>query len=203
MLSLFVSALVLGVAFCAPPGVVTAESVRCGLVGGFRPVMLVQVGSLVGDATWAAIALAGAAMLLQSSWVRVPIGAAGVLLLFWLALQALRSAGNGDVAEAGHTSDRGYFARGAFLSLTNPFAVAFWLSVGGAMASVGVAQPGLSHFVVFFAGFMFGALVWALSISCLITWCRRLIHPLLFRSINLLSGLTLGYFGLRLLLALI
>ncbi len=56
MYSLFVSAVVLGIAFCAPPGVVTAESVRCGLRGGFRPVMLIQVGSLVGDATWATIA---------------------------------------------------------------------------------------------------------------------------------------------------
>ncbi len=51
MYSLFVSAVVLGIAFCAPPGVVTAESLRCGLRGGFRPVILIQAGSLVGDAT--------------------------------------------------------------------------------------------------------------------------------------------------------
>lgn len=92
MLSLFVSALVLGIAFCAPPGVVTAESLRCGLHGGFRPVLLVQVGSLVGDATWAAIALFGAAFLVQNALVRLVLGMLGVVILFRLALDALRSA---------------------------------------------------------------------------------------------------------------
>ena len=202
MYSLFVSAVVLGIAFCAPPGVVTAESLRCGLRGGFRPVMLIQAGSLVGDATWATIALFGAAFLVQNTWVRLLLGVMGVCLLFRLALGALRSAWAGSMPEV-KASSRGHFVRGALLSLTNPFAIAFWLGVGGAMAAGGVIDPEPSHFVVFFAGFMAGAALWAVSLSSLIAWGRRFVHPRLFRWINLLSGLALGYFGLRLLLGII
>lgn len=199
MLSLFVSALVLGIAFCAPPGVVTAESLRCGLHGGFRPVLLVQAGSLVGDATWATIALFGAAFLVQNAVVRLVLGMLGVVILFRLALDALRSAWAGGIPVS-EASSRGHFARGALLSLTNPFAIAFWLGVGGAMAASGVANPQAKHFIVFFGGFMVGAVLWAFSISSLIAWGRRFVDPALFRWINLLSGIALGYFGLRLLL---
>ncbi len=58
---LFVSAFGLGLAFCAPPGAVTAEALRRGLERGFWSVLLLELGSLVGDATWAALALFGAA----------------------------------------------------------------------------------------------------------------------------------------------
>jgi chemosensory pili system protein ChpE len=202
MYSLFLSSLVLGVAFCAPPGVVTAESLRCGLHGGFRPVMLVQAGSLVGDATWAAIALFGAAFLVQNPLVRLVLGVLGVFFLFRLAFDALYSAWAGRMPES-MASGQGYFTRGALLSLTNPFAIAFWLGVGGAMAASGVDQPRAEHFLVFFTGFMIGAVLWAVSISSLIAWGRRFVHPGLFRWINLLSGLTLGCFGLQLLFGII
>ena len=55
----------LGLALCAPPGVVFAETVRRGLGRGFRAALGVQMGSLVGDGTWAALALGGAALLAQ------------------------------------------------------------------------------------------------------------------------------------------
>jgi chemosensory pili system protein ChpE len=202
MFSLFISAFILGIAFCAPPGAVTAESLRSGLAGGFRPVLLVQIGSLVGDATWAALALAGAAVLVQNAVVRVGLGVLGVTFLFWLALASLRAAWAGGMPTSA-ASSYGHFTRGALLSLTNPFAVAFWLGVGGATAAVGVASPEPRHFMIFFAGFMLGAVVWALSISSVIAWGRRFVHVMLFRWINLLSGLALGYFGLMLLLDII
>ena len=57
----------MGLAFAAPPGIVTAETVRRGLGGGFAHALFVQVGSLVGDASYAIIALAGLAAALQSA----------------------------------------------------------------------------------------------------------------------------------------
>ena len=52
---LFFAAFGLGLAFCAPPGAVTAEAVRRGLSRGFRAALLLELGSLVGDAFWAAL----------------------------------------------------------------------------------------------------------------------------------------------------
>ena len=197
MSSLFISAAILGIAFCAPPGAVTAESLRSGLAGGFRPALLVQVGSLVGDATWAVIALAGAAILVQNTTVRYGLGLVGIVFLLYLAYGAFRAAWDDELPVA--TSRRhGYFTRGALLSLTNPFAIAFWLGVGSAMAAVGVVAPQLSHFAIFFGGFMLGAVLWAFFISGLIAWGRRFVHQRFFRWINLLSGCALAYFALSL-----
>ena len=199
--ALFLSAVGLAIAFCAPPGAVTAEALRRGLARGFRAALLLELGSLIGDATWAAIALIGAAVLVQHTAVRVMLGALGAFFLLRLAWSALRDARAGAMPKAGASTDHGDFTTGAVVSLTNPFAVAFWLGVGGAMAAVGVADPRPAHFAVFFAGFMLGAVAWCFFISALIGWGRRLLSASFFRWVNLLAGLALGYFGLRLLVS--
>ncbi len=197
MLTLFISAIILGIAFCAPPGAVTAESLRAGIAGGFKPVFLVQIGSLIGDATWAIIALAGAAILVQNAIIRFGLGIVGVAFLLYLAYGAFRAAWDDQLPQA-TAGQHGHFVRGMLLSLTNPFAIAFWLGVGSAMAAVGVAAPQISDFAVFFGGFMFGAVIWAFFISGAIAWGRRFVHQRFFRWINVLSGCALAYFGLSL-----
>ena len=199
MAALFLTSMGQGIAFCAPPGAVTAEALRRGLARGFRPALLLELGSLVGDATWAAIATAGAAFLVESTPVRLALGAGGTLFLLRLAWSALRDARADGMPKARPGVRHGDFAAGALLSLANPYAVAFWLSVGGAVVAAGVAEPGPRDFAVFFAGFMLAALLWCFVISGLIAWGRRLLSAAFFRWVNLLCGLALGAFGLRLL----
>ena len=64
MLTLFTAAFLLGLVFNAAPGPVFAETVRRSLRGGFRPALAVQIGSLVGDALWAVLGLAGVVFVL-------------------------------------------------------------------------------------------------------------------------------------------
>ena len=193
---LFLSSLVLGIAFAAPPGIVTAETVRRGLARGFRPAFLVQLGSLIGDATWAALALAGGAILVQSVLARSLLSLAGTLILLYLAASAFREARAGAIPEAGHTAARGDFAAGALLSLSNPYAIAFWLGVGTSAVFASVGAPRPVHFAVFFLAFMSGALLWSLFLSGLVAWGYRFVNAAFFRGINLLCGVALGYFGL-------
>jgi chemosensory pili system protein ChpE len=46
---------------------VTALALRRGLEKGFSAVLFLELGSLIGDATWAIIALVGAAILVQNT----------------------------------------------------------------------------------------------------------------------------------------
>ena len=85
MMPLAVSSFILAIAFCAPPGVVTAETVRRGFARGFRPALFVQFGSLVGDTTWAMIALTGLAFLVQNNIARTILSLIGILLMLKLA----------------------------------------------------------------------------------------------------------------------
>ena len=125
-MSLFVSAFGLGLAFFATPGAITAELLRGLGQRGFLWALLLQLGALLGLLLWAAVALAGVAFLVQNMLARVLLGMTGVLLLFWLAWQALRDAYRGRSGEARDGNVRGEFVLGA--ALTWP--IVFQLSSG-------------------------------------------------------------------------
>src|SRR5512140_3011129 len=94
---LFISSFILAIAFCAPPGVITAETIRRGAARGFFPALFVQFGSLVGDTTWAIIALTGLAFLVQNNAARIILSLIGILLMLKLAWDAIRDARNNKI----------------------------------------------------------------------------------------------------------
>ncbi|MBC7809587.1 MAG: LysE family transporter [Burkholderiales bacterium] len=205
MNSVFLTAFGLGIALCIVPGIITAEATRRGLTGGFRAALLVELGSLVGDATWAVIALIGAAFLVQNAAARLLLGGVGTVLLLRLAWGALKAWYRPAQTETENTAARrynGHFVTGVALSLANPQAIAFWLGVGGGMVATDLASPApeIGQFALFFAGFMLAAFVWAFFIATLISFGRRFVTPQTVRWLNLICAVALGYFALDLLL---
>jgi chemosensory pili system protein ChpE len=182
MLTLFFTAFTLGLVFNAAPGAVFAETVRQGVRGGFRPAFAVQVGSLVGDATWAVLGLAGIGLALQLDALRWPVGLAGAAYLLWLSWDSWRAARVEyalDQAPA-HGSRRALRA-GVLLSLTNPQNLAYWAAMGSAMGAVGVAEPTAREYGGFFAGFMAASVLWCFACAAIVdrlfrrvgaTWAR-------------------------------
>ncbi len=199
MLTLIWSSILLGISFCASPGVITAEAVRRGLARGFGAAFFVELGSLVGDATWAILALVGAAFLVQQPLARLALGFLGGGLLFYLAWNALRDAWRGGMPTARDGRTQGDFMTGVVLSLSNPFEIAFWLGVGGTAVSGIVSNPQPIHFVAFFAAFMTGALIWCFVLAGLVGWGQRFVTARLFQIVNGVCGLALAGFGIRLL----
>jgi threonine/homoserine/homoserine lactone efflux protein len=207
---LFLYAFGLGVAYCAPPGAVNAESIRRGLARGFAASARVQLGSLVGDVFWAVLALVGAAYLVQNLTVRLLLGLVGVAFLMRLAWSALhdawrsaRAAPPGEPAAGADVGSRGDFATGTVLSLANPWGVAFWLGVGSAIVTAGMSDPRPIDFAVFLGGFVLGALAWCLALASVIGWGRRFVGAAFFRWVNLACGLGLAYFAIRFALGLV
>ncbi len=196
---LLVSAFGLGIAYNAAPGAVNTEAVRRGLARGFRPALLVQLGALIGDTTWAALALTGTAFLVQSRPLRLVLGVAGACFLLRLAWSALQEAWSGGLPRAHGRVARGDFVTGAVFSLANPFALAFWTGIGAGLASTDTNAAPAGRFALLLGGFVLGALLWCLCIPFAISWGRRFVRPALFRWINTLCGIGLCYFGLTLL----
>lgn len=130
---------------------------------------------------------------------RVILGATGVLLLLGLAWQALRDAYRGRGGETKAANVRGDFALGAALTLANPFPVVFWLSVLPTLIATRRVSLDLKEVMVFFAGFLISALLWSVFMASLIAWGRRFVTPIFFRLVNLVCGLSLGFFALKLL----
>jgi len=198
-MSLFLSSFILAIAFCAPPGVITAETVRRGAARGFIPALFVQFGSLVGDTTWAILALTGLAFIVQNNLAKIILSLIGLLLMLKLALDAINDARRGKELDttASH-SQRGDFMNGAFLSLGNPMNIVFWTGLGTTVfASIsGTPQP--ADFAIFFAGFLGGAILWCFVMAGLVAWGRKFVTPTFFRWVNLACGIALGFFALQL-----
>jgi threonine/homoserine/homoserine lactone efflux protein len=197
---LFLSAFAMSIAFAAQPGVVTFETIRRGLAGGWRPAFLLELGSLVGDATWALIALTSAALLFQNPIIATILSLFGCVLLLKFAWEAWLASRQAVALEIGGAAvSVNHFAAGAALSLSNPANITFWLGMSGTIVGLGFLNPQPLDLLVFFTGFMSAQLLWCFFMAGLVTAGRRYITAQGFRWINLACALVLAYFGLTLL----
>lgn len=197
---LLVSSFILAIAFCAPPGIITAETIRRGAARGFFPALSVQFGSLVGDTTWAIIALTGLAFVIQNNTARIVLSLVGITLMVKLAWDAIKDAREGK--QPGHGTDlasaRGDFASGAFLSLGNPMNIVFWTGLGTTVFASITGAPQPIHFATFFTGFLAGAIFWCFVMAGLVAWGRQWMTGNFFRFLNAACGLILIYFAYQL-----
>ncbi|MEL0132963.1 MAG: LysE family transporter, partial [Rhodobiaceae bacterium] len=133
-LELLGMAFLLGFIFNATPGAVFAETIRHGLTGGYRAALSVQFGSLVGDAAWAVLGLAGIGLLLQAESLKIPVGIAGAAYLAWLAWDSWQ-ASRGEAEVAAPNRRASAMRSGVVLSLSNPQNVAYWAALGSAFGA--------------------------------------------------------------------
>ncbi|MEK9960365.1 MAG: LysE family transporter, partial [Rhodobiaceae bacterium] len=167
-LELLGMAFLLGFIFNATPGAVFAETIRHGLTGGYRAALSVQFGSLVGDAAWAVLGLAGIGLLLQAESLKIPVGIAGAAYLAWLAWDSWQ-ASRGEAEVAAPNRRASAMRSGVVLSLSNPQNVAYWAALGSAFGALGISNPDHIDYTLFFLGFMGSSLVWCFVCAGLIS----------------------------------
>jgi len=165
---LLVMAFLLGFIFNATPGAVFAETIRYGLSGGYRAALSVQFGSLVGDAVWAILGLAGIGLLLQAETLRVPVGIAGAGYLAWLAWDSWR-ASQSKAEVMPQRQGTSAMRSGVVLSLSNPQNIAYWAALGSAFGALGISNPSRIDYTIFFCGFMASSVVWCFVCAGLIS----------------------------------
>jgi threonine/homoserine/homoserine lactone efflux protein len=135
--------------------------------------------------------------LVQNRPVALVLGVVGACFLLRQAFTAFRGAAPGRAEEGVSPPGRGDFVIGSFFSLTNPFAVAFWLGLGAGVTAT--AHTGFAETVGFFAGFFAGAVLWCVGFAALVSVGRRWANGPVLRAIDALAGAALSYFGIRLL----
>lgn len=179
MLTIFFYAVVFGFVFCLSPGAVLAETLRRGLLHGFTPALLVQFGSLVGDAVWAVIGLTGIALLIQHDAVRVPLTVVCAVYLAWLGIRSLIDAWKLPESDDAPASTRqNALATGAAISLANPKNIVYWGALGSALSGIVGTTPSHGQTLMFFAGFMLASGLSCFLIAGLVNMLRQNASPL-------------------------
>jgi len=145
LLSTLLAGVVFGFALAAPPGpmnaIIAEESVVRGWLAGFTA----GLGAMTADACFFLLALAGVVTVVQNqATLRGVMILTGGLLMLSFALGALQDVRDHLDGEAiGWTGDpvQGRGFRKAFvLALTNPYQIAFWLTVGVALLDPGTVD---------------------------------------------------------------
>ncbi|AZF11045.1 Chemotactic transduction protein chpE [Pseudomonas sp. R2-37-08W] len=197
MLTIFFYALVFGFVFCLSPGAVLAETLRRGLLYGFTPALLVQIGSLVGDAVWAVIGLTGIALLIQHDAVRVPLTVVCSLYLAWLGIRSLVDAWQlPQVESAPASSGKNALAVGAAISLANPKNIVYWGALGSALSGIVGTTPSHGQTLMFFAGFMLASVLSCFLTAALVNVLRKNASPTWQRISYGACGLVLIYLAI-------
>jgi len=188
----------MAVAYCAPPGAVTAAALGETARSGFRGALAVELGSVIGDAAYGALALSGLAALLRTGWARDVLGAAGALLLLYLAYQAFaqarhwraqaRDRGRGDFWPA--------FGMGTGLALANPMAIPYWLSFGSAELVLRAGNLTAAGLWSFFFAFVAGCLGWSVLVAFVMDVLRARLTAGSLRALSLVCAVALAGFGL-------
>lgn len=193
---LYVSALLLGLVFCALPDAVNAEALRRGIKGGFRPSFFFLLGSCVGEMVWAVIALVGLSYLVQNQFLRIAFGFFGGLLLFYLAYKAFKDVYGVKNVECKDEEIKNGFFTGALISLCNPFEIVFWLWIGGSFISVLALDPNAADYIMLLAGYLTGSIFGSFLFAGVVAHGRRYLSLRIFRGIYLACGSVLVVFGL-------
>ena len=203
---------IFGFALAAPPGpmnaIIAEESVTRSWSAGFWA----GLGAMLADVLFFVLTVAGAvAVIDRYPAVRPVLYLAGGLLMLYFAADIVRDLREGTSFTDASPTDTAGFRKTFVLSLTNPYQIGFWLTVG-----VGLLQPGtldvfthipaigagLENVLVvqtgsplLLAGFFAGIAVWIVVYPAALVAAGRRIDPFA-PAINLLSGVVLVGFGM-------
>jgi threonine/homoserine/homoserine lactone efflux protein len=136
----------------------------------------------------------------QIDWVRGALAVAGVGVLIALGGLGIRDALRPSRVQAADAdpSQRGAFRSGLAISMANPMAVGYWLSMGGALVAAGLVGATTTQTLSFIAGYLAGTLGWSFIVAGAVRYGKRMMTPAVFRLVTLTCGAALVVFGVAL-----
>ena len=154
------------------------------------------------DAAYIALSAAGIAAVMDRPCIRSVSGVLGCLILIAfganMAIEAFEPSLQTTMLSAAPT-DKDWFARGLLLTASNPLTIVFW---GGVFATEAAKNSwNQKQLFLFGTGCVVSTLFFLTLISLLGNFLGEFSSPSFLRTLNLLVGISLIFFGLRLVFA--
>lgn len=176
----FVTGIVLGITIAAPPGPVNASAAYQATKTWFSS-WSTLLGATTADAIFFVLTYFGLTALIASGEVRDALFLAGGCFMFYLAYATLRTAKKGPQEQK---RDGRPYLLGLTIGLSNPFQLAWWISVGVGM----VTTFGFSIIFGFFTGILTWTLVYSTALHAGIRRYREVYPYVVYASAVILAG---------------
>jgi threonine/homoserine/homoserine lactone efflux protein len=197
LLTIFASAFVVGLSGAMAPGPVLTVTISETLKRGFRAGPLIVLGHAILEIILLALIAAGLGPFFQHPTVTMVFLSAGgvVLLLMGAQMIITNKRTTEDALNAkGAESPYGPVLAGIVLSVSNPFWIIWWVTVGMGFVTQSL-QFGIAGLLSFYFGHILADLAWYSFVSFSVSAGRRLCPPMLYRVVFITCGIALVCLG--------
>ncbi len=201
LLAIFATAFVVGLSGAMVPGPLLTVTIGETLGRGPRAGMMLVIGHGLIELALVLALFAGLRELIRSAPVVALISVAGGAFLLWMAYGMISGVLGRHVSlaldSAGATGSRwGPVARGAGISVSNPYWSVWWASTGAVMMASSLMRFGVGGVAVFYVGHVLSDFAWYGLVVLILVTGRRLVSDRLYRGLLLGCGLLLVLLGL-------
>ncbi len=154
MLELIISGIGLGIVLSFLTGPVFFALIKTSIEKGFYAGLALASGVVVSDFIYMTITLFGTSLLSFESEYRLPIGIVGSVVLLSIGFYYLiKKVEINYVEESSRIKHAGYFFKGFFMCIFNPFILLYWVSVSSGVYSI-YGELAADQIVAFFGAIL-------------------------------------------------
>jgi threonine/homoserine/homoserine lactone efflux protein len=198
LLILFLGSFGVGLSGAMMPGPMLTMAIAETARRGFRTGPLLVLGHGIVEAVVVAGLVLGLSQLIQHVAVKGTVALLGGLVLAWMGYGMSRAAWSGSMsvaAAAGASRGPGPIPAGALISVSNPYWLLWWATVGAAYVATSL-QHGPLGLASFFGGHILADLAWFSLVALLVVSGRRILSDRLYRGLIFVCAAFLVALGL-------
>jgi threonine/homoserine/homoserine lactone efflux protein len=197
LLTIFAGAFVVGLSGAMAPGPVLTVTISETLKRGFRAGPLIVLGHALLEIVLLALIVGGLGPFFENPIVNKVILIVGACVLLWMGtITILRNKENTESAlnAEGTETPYGPVLAGIVLSVSNPFWIIWWVSIGMGFITQSL-QYGMAGLLSFYFGHILSDLAWYSFVSFSVSAGRRICPPMLYRVVFIVCGIALVVLG--------
>ncbi|MCD1293655.1 lysine transporter LysE [Methanocella sp. CWC-04] len=205
MFELLAAGFIIGLTHAVPPGPITFEVLRRGVIEGFFSSLKANMGAVAADAIYFTLIVIGIVQLINNPTGKLFMWVSGCALLLFLGIRGIYRvlAGKGNYKveiRNGNGKGKGNGEMSSFISgfsicITSPFALIWWTGVFASSLAADLFSTGLLELISMFTGIAGACLIWYAIVGMVGSASRKFMDEKAMKIMSLLCALMMIVFA--------